>query len=148
LLFTHFLGEEKWQLVSEPISQEEFGRRPRVNPPLFEMGITSAQVLKAVGSDDFHGLVTATPPAGKKLTVRLAPLQGHLKAGSRFRFLVETTDYDVLAFEHEGRYAALQRRGKVFEGVLIAPRGNVTLRGRMRGDNKRLFWGLLKYVGE
>jgi hypothetical protein len=67
---------------------------------------------------------------------RLAPLPGHLKAGSRHRFRVDKADYDVLAFEHEGRYAALQRPGKVFEGGLIAPRGNVSLRGRMRGTQR------------
>jgi hypothetical protein len=147
-VFTHFPTEAKWQLLDEPVSAEAFRQRPRVDHLLFEMGITAQAVRKVVEHPDFHELVKVYAYPGKPITLHAAPLDGHLKAGAKYRFRIEAESFSRIAVENEGRLHHLARKGKVFEGTVTAPRGKLTLRGLTRNDRQMRFWAILEYEGE
>jgi hypothetical protein len=146
LIFTHFPTKAKWQLLQPAVSEKEFEKLPKVSPYLFRLGITGSAIRKELAKNG-GSLVKAFKHPGLNTTVREAPLGLHLRAGTRYRFRFESADYESMAVHSAGGWTFLKRKGKVFEGVVAAPReGKVTVRGKPRGQKAKTFWGILQYV--
>jgi hypothetical protein len=143
-IFTHFPKDRHWQLLRQPISAKEFARQPRVGKELFQMGVSAAAVRQQLKDGD---VVKAWQRPGAKVTIRQAPLQGLLRAGSSYRFRIETADYTSFAVFYQGQWIYLQRNGPVFECTVEAAKaGQLILRGKPRDSKDDYYWDILGYV--
>jgi hypothetical protein len=148
LIFTHFPKDPKWQLLTKAISEKEFREQPRPDINLFHMGITGPAIRKVMKEQGFRELVKVYPPPGEPVTLRTAPLHRHLKEGTRYRFRIESAYFGAVAVHHGGRWYAFTRKGKVFEGVIVAPKGVIKVRGLIGDGAKYRHWDIMEYVGE
>ncbi|MCI0455916.1 MAG: hypothetical protein L0Z62_02915 [Gemmataceae bacterium] len=147
LIFTHFPNDPKWQLLSEPIAEEDFQKQPKVNGRLFEMGVSPKMLRKAIQDKNFSGTVVKPfDHPGTPVLIREAPLDGSLRAGTTYRFRFETTSFTGMGFKHEKRVTYLARRGNVFEGAVVAPRGTLTVVGYIPRPGELTRWSVLEYV--
>jgi hypothetical protein len=148
LIFSHFPKDPKWQLLTKAISEKEFREQPRPDIYLFLMGATAPAIRKAMKEEGFRELVKVFPPPGEPVTLRTAPLQRHLKEGTRYRFRIESSYFGAVAVHHGGRWRAFTRKGKVFEGVIVAPKGVIKVRGLIGNGANYRHWDIMEYVGE
>jgi hypothetical protein len=147
-IFTHLPEDSKWQLLPKAITEKEFEELPRGAGRLFKMGVTSEAIRKAMEAKGFRELVKTFDLSGSPITIREAPLQLHLKAGTKCRFRLESGDFVGMAISCEGRSVVLTRKGKVFEGVIVVPQGTMVVQGLQPAQGSVVAWGLLAYVGE
>jgi len=148
ILFTHFPTKAKWQLRTETISEKEFDDQPKVPARFFEVGLTPSAIRKAMAADDFPGLVKVYDAPGSSLVLKEVPLAGTLKAGKKYTFRIETTDFHALIVSSGGRSTPLVRKGKALEATIVAPRGTIKVQGLVGEGNKITFHDLLEYKGE
>jgi hypothetical protein len=149
IIYTHFPREEKWQLLPDALSEKDFDAQPKVSSRMFEMGVTTVALKKALGEKDFPGLVKVFSYPGKPVTLKEVPLKNRLKVGSKYHFVIEATDFPALTASGDGRTIAFTRRGKVFEATIIAPSGKITIDGAVpAGGSKITLHRILEYVGE
>ncbi len=146
LAFSHFPEDPRWQLLKKRVSAAEFARLPAGAGSLVEMGVASVKLRAAVRKPDFGGLVKTYDVGGKKVTIRVAPLEQRLKAGARYRFRIESPDFAEMAVQASREVVRLKRQGNVFEGVVTAPEGKLILMGRAP-DSDRRYDGILEYTG-
>jgi hypothetical protein len=145
-IFTHFPGRSKWQLLKAPLSAKEYTALPKVSPQLFRLGVSGAAVREQVRAKNFRGLVKTFEHPGRATRLVKAPLELHLRPGTSYRFRFQSYDYEMMAAQHSGKWFYFKRNGNVFEGDVVAPReGTVTIRGKVRGAKKNIFWGILRY---
>src|SRR5262249_46806037 len=109
LVFTHFPNDSKHQHLSEPISEKEFDRRPEVSGQFFEAAVTPPAVLKALADENFPGLVKLYDVPGSTFRLKEVPLTRTLKAGSKYHFRIETTDFHAVVVSSGGRSVPLAR---------------------------------------
>jgi transglutaminase superfamily protein len=148
LVFSHLPKDPKWQMLLEPVTEKEFKDQPTVQSALFQMGVTTTAVRTAMEDEGLRELVKVFQYPGTPVTLRSVPLDSHLKAGTKYRFRIESDYFVAIAVENEGRWYALRHRGKKFEGQIVAPRGTVKVQGLLAGQSRVQSWGLLEYVGE
>jgi hypothetical protein len=148
LIFTHFPNKPESQFLSDPISEKEFDRRPKVSVRFFEVGVTPAALRKALADDKFPGLVKIYDTPGASLALKEVPLAKSLKAGEKYKFRIETGDYASVVVSSGGRSFPLARKGKAFEGTIVAPRGSIKVEGANGGAGKVVVTELLEYEGE
>jgi hypothetical protein len=145
LIFSHLPEAPRWQLLSRPVARAEFGRQPWVSPLLFRYGFSAQAVRQALQRKDFRGLATVFSFQGN-LTVRQAPLSRHLRAGTEYRFRVESPDALAVAVINGTKWHPLTRDGRSFEGALVPAQGNLGLAVRLPGEKS--YWTVLQYVVE
>ncbi len=148
ILFTHFPKKAQWQLRPEVISEKEFDDQPEASAHFFEVGITPSAIRKAMAADGFPGLVKVYDAPGSSLVLKQVPLVRTLKAGKKYEFRIETTDFPAVIVSSGGRSVPLVRKGKVLEGTIVAPRGTIKVQGVVGAGNKIIFHDLLEYKGE
>jgi hypothetical protein len=147
LVFTHFPRKANCQLLTEPISEKEFDRQPNASARYFEVGLTPAVIRKASEVEGFPGLVKLYEAPGT-LTLKEVPLARTLKAGEKYVFRLEAKGFSAVIVTSGGRSMALARKGKLFEGMIIAPRGTIEVKGVVGDGRQVVAWGLLEYEGE
>jgi hypothetical protein len=150
LIFTHWPADAKWQLLPEPLKEKDFDQQPPVNPQLFRMGVTPAAIRKTIDDKDFRELVITYDYPGNPVTIREAPLQKDLKVGNKYKFRIESTSFRGIVAENGGRrFLFSPRKGKVFEGTVIAPPGSTKIQGIAAGPGGRvMYWTIMEYVGD
>jgi len=148
LVFTHFPRKANCQLLTEPISEKEFDRQPKVSGRFFEVGVTPSAIRKALAAEDFPGLVKISETPGSSFVLKEAPLTGSLKPGTKYHFRIETADFPAVIVSNGGRNFALARKGKHFEGTIVAPRGTIKVQGVIGEGRKIIIWDLLEYKAE
>ncbi len=150
MIFTHFPMDSKWQLLPEPKTEKDFDALPRVNPQLFRMGVKPASLRKTMEGKDFREFVKTYDYPGNSVTVLEAPLDKDLKARKKYRFRIESGSFQGFLAENQGRqFLFTPKKGKVFEGTVIAPSGPLKIRGVVSGQAGRyVSWTVLEYVGQ
>jgi hypothetical protein len=148
LIFTHFPKKADSQLLTDPISEKEFDRSPKVPSHFFEVGVTPAAVRKALEAENFPGLVKLYDTPASSLVLKEVPLAKALKAGQKYKFRVEATEFPAVVVSSGARSFPLTRKGKVFEGSIVAPRGTIKVQGVNGEGNKIIVYELLEYEGE
>ncbi len=148
LVFTHFPRKENCQLLDAPISEKEFDSQPRVSARFFEAGITPSAIRETIAATGFSGLVRIYDTPGRSFVLKKAPLSGSLKAGAKYEFLIETTDFPSVIVSSGGRSFALARKGRQFKGTVVAPGGHIKVQGLIGEGRKIVIWDLLEYQGK
>src|SRR5262249_10599844 len=88
LIYSHFPNESKWQLLDSPVAAETYRRWPRVDPILFQYGVTGRQIREKLESPGFREFVQIYTPKGP-IHLRKAPLDKRLKAGQEYEFEID-----------------------------------------------------------
>lgn len=70
-IFDHFPEDPRWQLLSSPLSREEYRQLVMVRPPFFRYGLRAISHPKARVSLKGSGCLTVGVPAGVALVARL-----------------------------------------------------------------------------
>jgi hypothetical protein len=150
LIFNHFPTDPKWQLLPEPKTEKEFDGQPPINPQLFRMGVKPPSLRKTMEGKDFREFVKAYDYPGNPVTIVEAPLGKDLKAGKKYRFRIESSSFQGFLAENQGRqFLFTPKKGKMFEGTVIAPSGPLKIRGVVTGQpGHYVSWTVLEYVGE
>ncbi len=147
LVFSHYPVDSRWQLLRTPVLLREFTRMPLGAANLFEMGAASDQLRDLADQPDFRGLVKTFDLAGRRVTIRLAPLEHQVRAGTRYRFRIESPDFQHLAVISGRKWVHLQKRGNVFEAEVTAPEGKFVLAGRSSPGKQGKYNHILEYNG-
>jgi hypothetical protein len=148
-IFTHLPEEPKWQLLTPAVSREQFKKWPKVHRDLFELGFAAQQIKARLQDKTFRGLVAGFTYPGPKLTIQAAPLDKHVKVGSKYRFKVEAPGFLDLAITNKDQWFHLKRTGDIFEGeVVVKTKGEFSLNGKMIDQKDDNFWTILEYKGE
>jgi hypothetical protein len=147
LIFTHFPRKANCQLLTEPLSEKEFDRLPKSSARDFEVGLSPAAIRKASEAEGFSGLVKVYEAPGS-LVLKEVPLTRTLKAGANYDFRIEAKGYYALIVSGGGRSMTLTRKGRQYQGTIVAPRGAITVQGVVVTDTKITVWDLLEYLGE
>jgi hypothetical protein len=147
LLFTHFPNDPKWQLVKNPLSADEFRKRPRVDRRLFEFKVSTEAVLSAIAEKHFRELVQLYAHPSTTTYIVKAPLNKHLVAGEEYEFIMESDDYVDMALFNEKAYNPMKRDGKKFSIKLEPKKGSLVITGRKSKD-VNVFSHVLGYVVE
>lgn len=148
-LFTHFPADSQWQLVTPPISKEEFLQWPKVDLPLFRMGWKVADVGNQMKKSPTTGIVQAGDPVPMRLTFRAAPLEGKLRAGMRYQFQAEAAGIAEMAvLDSDGRTVRFKQKDTTFEGTTVARKGKLYVGVRPPHGKPQFFHFVLEYVVE
>jgi hypothetical protein len=147
LLFTHLPNDPKWQLVKNPLSDEEFRKRPRVDRRLFELKVSTEAVLSAIAEKDFRELVQLYAHPSTATYIVKAPLNKHLVAGEEYEFIMESDDYVDMAVFVDKIYNPMKQDGKKFTVKVEAKKGPLFVSGRKSKD-VNVFSHVLGYVAE
>jgi hypothetical protein len=146
LIFSHLPRDARWQLLDRPLSEDAFLKQPRVNALFFRMGVKGEAIRKVV--EDGKELAKVFDQPVGSITLHEAPMHRRLEPGTKYRFRIEAPDFTGITIAWEGKTLPLSRKGKVYEGVLTAPKGTITVRGVVANMGKPIAWTLLEYAGE
>jgi hypothetical protein len=133
LLFSHFPEDANWQFREPPLPREEFDATPCVPREIFKMGLSADRIWKMIREDKVKEFCTFFSTPGREVIFREAPVAKTLKAGERYRFLVDAPEFSYLTFELVGQVGVFQKLGPLFEGY-VAPRAGVL---NVRGSNQQ-----------
>ena len=143
LIFSHFPADVQWQLLSQPVSRQEFDAVPVVLPPLFRLGV-KPETLRQAAKDGATEFVTAAYVAKGSITLLDAPLARRLEAGKAYRFRIRAASHAAVHMDDGGMRQAFAKKGNVFEAT-VTPRGafvNIGVQKKPGGSID----GLLQYV--
>jgi tetratricopeptide (TPR) repeat protein len=146
LILTHLPREPRWQLLKQPISEEEFDRGGQFSPALFRYGVTLEQVqaLKKEGRE----VVECLTYQGPRIKIVSAPLEKQLQAGKRYTLQIESAGMVDIGASIQGKVVHFTRKGANFQGVVSAPAGtDIVVVGRYSFQDKRMY-GILRYRAE
>ena len=127
LIYTHFPEDSQWQLLTPPIAKDEFLQWPKVDMPLFRMGWKVADVRNQLKKNASSGIVQTSDPMPMRVTFRAAPLEGKLRAGTRYKFQAEAAGIAEMAVLQEGQTIPLTRKDTRFEGTVVARKGKLSV---------------------
>ena len=147
-VFTHFPADSKWQLLTPVVTREEFLQWPKIELPLFQFGWKIEDVRKQLKKDPSRGIVQAGDPIPMRLTFRAAPLEGKLKAGTRYKFHAEAAGIAEMAFLMGGKAIKLKRKDTIFEGEVVARKGKLAVGVRPPHGKSQFFHFVLEYEVE
>jgi tetratricopeptide (TPR) repeat protein len=146
LILTHLPREERWQLLKQPISTEEFDRGGQFSPLLFRYGATLEQVqaLKKDGREPVECLTYQGP----RIKIVNAPLEKKLQAGKRYTLQIESAGMVDIGASIQGKLVHFTRKGANFQGSVSASAGtDIIVVGRYSFQDKRMY-GILRYRAE
>lgn len=151
-IFTHFPREQKWQLLPEAITYEEFAQRATIPATLFKMGFTAKQVNKKMKEGKLRAVVkTYTLPKGISMRIHEAPVERDLQVGKSYRFVIEAKGVLNIAVRINGRFIPATRTGvNTYTGVVTIPPGTFhiyAMRPHPTNPRARRFTTLLTYEG-
>lgn len=146
LIYSHFPNESKWQLLEPPVAADTYRRWPRVDPILFQYGVTGRQVREKLDSPRFREFVQIYAPKGP-IHLHKAPIEKHLKAGQEYEFEIDAPTCVKVAALNNGQWHHFTKRGDVWYAKITPTTGDLRISGQFPDDNKQ-YWGILAYVAE
>ncbi len=85
---------ERWQLLSHPISKEQFEHFPIIGPEFFKVGFTTDSIMDKMIMFKKFKVVQVYSTKGSWM-VEGAPENGVLTRNSEYKFDIISTDYDT-----------------------------------------------------
>jgi hypothetical protein len=146
LMLTHFPTNPEWFLVDPAPTCSEYDQFPAANWLFFEYGIAPADLrhVKDLVKADLR-------PFDKKITIRAAPLQMHLKEGVAQHFCVACAEAKTIALiytEIPGQQPMLlEHTGDTFELAAFVPSQKGTMRLMMSLDGNH-YQSIFNYMVE
>jgi hypothetical protein len=117
LIFTHLPNDPHWQLLTPPLSAQDFEAQVKVPHAVFKLGWTAANVREAMRQPGFRDVVKVAAFAGQ-LRVVQAPVQRHLRAGVAYTFRFESAEMAAMALSNNRHWLPCAQRGTVFEATV------------------------------
>jgi hypothetical protein len=148
LIFTHLPDERKWQLLPAPLSREEFASTLRIDPQLFDLGVSAPALRRTLRDKGFRDLVKTYDVPGAHLSKTQVPLDRYLRAGSTCRFQVGAGDFTGMVVVNEGKYTFFKRTGDVFRATVTARKGILKVAARRSTDAEGVYATLFEYQVE
>ncbi len=145
-IYSHLPTDAKWQLLDRPITQADFQKWPWVSPKLFAMGVTGQTIRAKLEEKGFRDVVLAFGSAKSKLILHAGPIDGHLRPGGKYSFRIDAPGMQRMAFVSNGQFQYLRQKGTVFEGVVQARKGSLSISGQPVSRTKVSFEDILQYV--
>jgi Transglutaminase-like superfamily len=137
LLFSHFPDDSKWQLRDPPLAKEVFDAYPPVPRQILSMGFSAAELWKILKEDKIKEFSAPFATPGREVVIRDVPLAKTLKAGVKYRFLLEAPEFSALEFVMDGKVVStFVKKGPLFEGFIAPPKGTMIVGGRNRVQPK------------
>jgi len=121
LIFSHFPGDVRWQLLSRPVSRREFDAVPVVLPPLFRLGV-KPETLRQAAKDGALEFVPAAYVDTGSITLLDAPLAQRLEVGRMYRFRIRAASLAAVHMDDGGARRVFTKKGNVFEAT-VNPQG-------------------------
>ncbi len=146
-IFRHFPRDPRWQLVSNSMNLEQWEALPMVDDTLFAAGVSSQDIMKTAQRKTFRGLVKSYHAYGLAYTIRQAPLDSHLEAGSTLSVRIEAPQFLKMAIVNEGQWHYLTKKAGVFTGSAKVLQGTAKVSALLPGKGES-YWGILEYVVE
>jgi hypothetical protein len=120
--FSHLPDDQKWQLVAEPLTQNQFWNTQKLGADFFELGFSPQQAASAARRTGFRGFPTAYLLTDNRVRVRRAPLTGVLRHGQEYEFEVVAPEAEKMVLLAEPDYFFLVRRGDAWFVRVWPPR--------------------------
>lgn len=150
--FSHRPQDQKWQLLKEPLTRQEFQQFPNLEPSFFEMGF-SPQKTRSLLEDDadmkFPEVFTFADDVDVYL--RQAPVQGELSSKRRYKFVIESGEIARAAFVNNGSFTFMKpdSSGSTYQGEIQPNSGTVGVYVLPKdAENKERFSAVLEYEVE
>ncbi|HKB05966.1 MAG TPA: transglutaminase domain-containing protein [Gemmataceae bacterium] len=147
LIFTHLPEDESWQLRAVPLTLDEFVRRPKLGPDLFELGLTVEAVERAIADPGFREIVKTFRMPSQTTTAVRFPVTMHLKAGAEHQFEFKSDDLVSFAFVRDGKFIYFKRDKGVFRGTIRPSPGPLQVAAKPKGGGPA-YAVILEYVVE
>jgi hypothetical protein len=142
-IFKHLPEESRWQLLSKPLTMEEYTRLPVAELELFTMGYDAADALDQVRRDrNFTFPTMYNHPF--VLHVIEAPMNGVLAAGQEVTFEFESSDCNAMAIVANEEWIYMDQKGKTFTATFTPEAGTFSLYAR-RSKKGGEYLGIMKY---
>lgn len=93
-VLTHLPDMERWQLMTHPVTKEQFEHFPIIGPEFFQVGFTTDSIMDKMLMFKKFKVVQVYPTKGK-WCVRGAPENGVLVRDTEYQFDVISKDYDM-----------------------------------------------------
>jgi hypothetical protein len=146
LVVSHNPTEAQWQLLSNPVSREEFQRWPKVSFHLPERGVDPKELRAKLEDKSNKGIVQGMQiPPGPPIRLISIPLDDPLKDGTSYTFRIEAPGV-MAAVLHDGSKALerMTKKGPVFEGTVTPKKGKLYLVVQFP-EAKKQFRGVVAY---
>jgi hypothetical protein len=113
----------------------------------FQLGFKPADILKRLEAAPLEPWPEPYCHAGTKVTFLQAPLEGKLKAGTRYTLRFKARGFADLALVSGNKFTHLTRNGDVYEIAFTPPAGQLALMGKLLHREGK-YWGILSYAVE
>ena len=132
MILTHLPLEPRWQLLSPPVSPEQFDAMRITNAKFLNFGIKSDVKSQTILTPEYQRSVgsasTQVHLQTGKVKVLAAPTPGALLArGGGYYFVIEATDVAQMALWNNGAWVPMSKNGTRFEGAIRAEAGELRL---------------------
>jgi hypothetical protein len=144
LIFSHFPQEQKWQLLPQPVSRQDFESVPVV-PPALLMIIAQPQQLRQAARRGVREFVPAAFNESLKILLLDAPLERTLEPGRSCRFRIQAENCTAVYLNNGGKVEPLRKHGSVFQGQ-VTPDGDFLRIGVELQDKPGGVAGILDYA--
>jgi hypothetical protein len=146
LIWSHFPTDSKWQLLTPPVTRQQFEGRPKVDLGLWQLGVTVEQIVAQQNEMPSKGLVRAPRSQAKATTMQTAPLELDLTAGKQYTFTFESSDFvTMLAWQDEKTMMPFAKSGNEFR-LSFQPRQGKLFIGGSFANTKNIGFAILEYV--
>jgi hypothetical protein len=146
-LRTHLPADDRWQLIVEPITMEEYIDQPYVESATFEnlhdIGFGDEAVLAALADD--AGLPAAHSFAEYPIEIIEAPLQERLPIGEEVFVALRVEGATEGAFVNNGGFTFLTFEDGILSGSVVPERGQLRVSARIHFRGRTSYWTVLEY---
>lgn len=148
-IFAHLPTDPAWQLLEDPISNEEYEDLVYVRNHIFDYGFSSEDVHNAVADEGGGGLVQTYNTYGTPLTIFSAPLTRNLTEGAEVLFDLYAPGSPGVAVINNGHWVYLSESDDEeghFTGTVKIKRGVIKLSLMIPGKGDQ-YWTIFQYQG-
>jgi hypothetical protein len=147
LTFTHLPEDAKWQTRKPALTLDEFNRRPKIGPALFQMGLSAEAVERQIAAPDFRGVVKSFKMPFPVTALTGVPVGRHLRAGADYQFEFRADRAAGFAAIVNGRVTPFSKDDGVFRATVRPAPGEMLLGVEVPGSSQS-YAVLLEYTAE
>lgn len=143
--FSHLPAEERWQLLDEPLSLDEFEAQPAITPAQFVAGFAPLYLRALMADPTFRAIPDVFMYGRRRIRIHNVPLRKELRAGQSRDFRLEVDGATEVVVVNDGVWYRLQELDGVFSGEVLLRPGQLTVNARYpeRGD---VYWPVMVYA--
>ncbi|MBX2991388.1 MAG: hypothetical protein KF749_09475 [Bacteroidetes bacterium] len=144
--FDHFPMETKWQLLSVPISLQEFEKRPVLRPSFFELGFSVEQACLLLAEKEFNGFPDLFTFSGGDVYFHSVPHMKELQVGKRYYFQLTAPNAKEIVLINDITWCFLSEQNGLFYGEIAVKEGDLTVGLRNKGQDSLSYQSVLRYI--